>query len=79
MTAITDVLQQVQAQAAQLAPEQQEALAVQVQQVLEDFLDNLLWERLFSSEAGQATLNRLTAEAMADIARGDVEDGGFGD
>lgn len=73
MATITEVVEQIKAQAAQLGPDEQAAMAA----ALEEFLDDLRWEQTFASPEGQATLDRLTAEAMADVARGDVEDGGF--
>lgn len=42
-----------------------------------DTLDNLQWDLEMVSPKGQATLHRMTEEAEAAIARGEVEDSGF--
>ncbi|HEY7348684.1 MAG TPA: hypothetical protein VH599_10250 [Ktedonobacterales bacterium] len=73
MATITEMVDQIKAQTAQLDRDGQAALV----DALEEWLDELRWDLSFSSPEGQATLDRLTAEAMADVARGDVEDGGF--
>ena len=73
-----DALQRVMQQAEQLLPDEQAQLATQFQQVLDDLLADLEWERTLSSPRGLAILERLAEEAQEDIAAGDVEEGGFG-
>lgn len=58
-----------------LSEEKQRRLAAHI----EEWLDELEWDEMVSSPRGQQTLARLVAEADEDIARGDVEDGGFAD
>jgi hypothetical protein len=40
-------------------------------------LEGREWDALVGSPEGQETLERLAAEAREEIARGDVEDGGW--
>jgi hypothetical protein len=65
-----------QVQLAQLSPEG-EALAVARLAEFLEWLDDLRWEQTFNSPEGQAIAQRLMEEAMAEEARGEVEDGGF--
>ena len=45
---------------------------------LEEQQDEQEWDAIMRSQKGQATLRKLVAEAREDIARGEVEEGGFG-
>ena len=56
-----------------LSDDAQRRLAAQI----EAWLDEQEWDALVSSAQGQETLERLAAEARAEIARGDVEEGGW--
>lgn len=58
-----------------LSEEKQRRLAERI----EVWLDELEWDEIVRSPRGQQTLARLVAEADEEIARGEVEDGGFGD
>lgn len=60
-----------------LDPEQQHILAQRILDLIAELEEDERWERTFSSEEGQAILEHLAAEARAEIARGDVEDGGW--
>jgi hypothetical protein len=57
----------------QLSDEAQRQLAAQI----EAWLSEQEWDAIVSSPKGQETLERLAADARAEIARGDVEDGGW--
>ncbi len=57
----------------QLSEDAQRQLAAQI----EEWLDEQEWDALVNSPHGQEALARLIASADADIARGDVEDGGW--
>jgi len=57
----------------QLSGDAQRQLAAQI----EAWLDEQEWDAIVSSPEGQETLERLAAEAHAEIARGDVDDGGW--
>lgn len=71
---MVDELRQALEQAQQrLTDDAQRRLAVQI----EEWLDEQEWDALVSSQEGQETLERLAAEARAEIARGDVEEGGW--
>lgn len=71
---MVDELRQVFEQAQQqLSEDAQRHLAVQI----EAWLDEQEWDAIVSSPQGQETLERLAAEARADIARGNVEDAGW--
>jgi len=72
-------LKQVLEQAEQLTPTQQQAIAAQFQQVLDDFLADQRWEELFSDPGGIAALERMAQEAIKADERGETEEGGFGD
>ncbi len=72
-----DALQRVMQRAEQLSPDEQAQLAAQFQQVLDDLLADLEWERTLNSPRGLAILERLAKEAQEDVAAGDVEEGGF--
>lgn len=45
---------------------------------MEEWMDAREWDATVSSPDGRQRLARLVAEARAEIARGEVEDGGFG-
>ena len=71
---MVDELRQAFEEAQQrLSDNAQRLLAAQI----EAWLDEQEWDAIVSSPEGQETLERLAAEARADIARGDVEDGGW--
>ena len=70
----TEALQRVMEQAEELDIAAQQTLAAQFQQVLDEFLADLAWERTLSSPEGLATLERLTQEAREEVARGEVYD-----
>jgi hypothetical protein len=71
---MVDELRQALEQAQQrLSDDAQRLLAAQI----EAWLDEQEWDALVSSPQGQETLERLAAEARAEIARGDVEEGGW--
>ena len=57
----------------QLSEDAQYRLAAQI----EAWLDKQEWDAIASSPQGQEILERLAAEARAEIARGDVEEGGW--
>ena len=57
----------------QLSDDAQRLLAAHI----EAWLDEQEWNAITSSAEGQETLERLAAEARAEIARGDVEEGGW--
>lgn len=71
---MVDELRQALEQAQErLSEDAQRRLAAQI----EVWLDEQEWDALVSSAQGQETLERLAAEARAEIARGDVEEGGW--
>ena len=71
---MVDELRQALEQAQRrLSDDEQRRLATQI----EAWLDEQEWDALVSTPHGQETLERLAAEARAEIARGDVEDGGW--
>lgn len=57
--------------------EAQRDIAERIQEWLAEQEDEREWNALISSPKGQEALERLAAEAREDIARGDVEDGGW--
>lgn len=57
----------------QLTEDEQRRLA----SYIEAWMDEQEWDAIVGSPQGQETLERLAAEARADIARGDVEEGGW--
>ena len=71
---MVDEFRQALEQAQQrLSDDAQRRLAAQI----EAWLDEQEWDTLVNSPQGQETLERLAAEARAEIARGDVEEGGW--
>lgn len=71
---MVDELRQALEQAQKrLSDDAQRHLAAQI----EAWLDEQEWDTLVNSRQGQETLERLAAEARAEIARGDVEEGGW--
>ena len=60
--------------ARELPDEVQRYLAAQI----EEWLDAREWDATVSSPDGRQRLARLVADARDEIARGEVEDGGFG-
>lgn len=71
---MVDELRQALEQAQErLSEDAQRRLAAQI----EAWLDEQEWDAIVSSAHGQETLERLAAEARAEIARGDVEEGGW--
>ena len=61
--------------AQQMPDEAQRQLAEQI----EAWLQELEWDKIVESPDGQARLAQLVEEGREEIARGDVEEGGFGD
>jgi hypothetical protein len=61
--------------AQQLSEDAQRLLAAQV----EEWLDESEWDTIVGSPHEQAILAKLVAEAREEIARGEVEEGGFGE
>ena len=61
--------------AQQMPDEAQRQLAEQI----EAWLQEREWDKIVESPDGQARLARLVEEGREEIARGDVEEGGFGD
>ena len=74
---MTTTLKQVIAQVEQLDPAIQEMVLEKFQQVLDEALADARWEQLLSSPEGKAAGRRLVKQALEEIARGDVEEGGF--
>ncbi len=71
---MVDELRQVFEQAQQrLSEEAQRHLAAHI----EAWLEEQEWDAIVNSPEGKETLERLAAEARAEIARGDVEEGGW--
>lgn len=71
---MVDELRQAFEEAQQrLSDDAQRLLAAQI----EAWLDEQEWDAIVSSPHGQETLERLVEEARAEIARGDVEEGGW--
>ncbi len=60
--------------AQQMPDEAQRQLAEQI----EAWLQEREWDKIVESPDGQARLTRLVEEGREEIARGDIEDGGFG-
>lgn len=71
-------LEQLVEQVQRLDPAMQEMVIQKFQQVLDDALADARWDELLRDPRGIAALERLAQEAMEDVARGDVEEGGFG-
>jgi len=61
--------------AQQMPDEAQRQLAEQI----EAWLQEREWDKIVESPDGQARLTQLVKEGREAIARGDVEEGGFGD
>jgi len=61
--------------AQQMPDEAQRQLAEQI----EAWLQEREWDKIVESPDGQARLTQLVKEGREEIARGDVEEGGFGD
>lgn len=59
--------------AQQLSENAQRHLAAQI----EEWLDEQEWDSIVGSPHGQQTLARLISQANEEIARGDVEEGGW--
>jgi len=60
--------------AQQMPDEAQRQLAEQI----EAWLQEREWDKIVESPDGQELLARLVEEGREEIARGDIEDGGFG-
>jgi hypothetical protein len=69
---VVDELRRAFEQAQQRPDEVQRRIAEAVKLELEE----REWEAIVGSPEGQATRDRLVAEAKEEVARGDVEDGG---
>ncbi len=57
--------------------QQPDAVQRHIAEVIALELEASEWNAIVGSEEGQQTLERPAAEARAEIARGDVEDGGW--
>ncbi len=64
-------------QVERLDPEQQKILAQRIFDLITELEEDEQWDRTFASPEGQAILEHLAAEARAEIARGEVEEGGW--
>lgn len=71
---MTDELRLAIEHARKLSEESQRNLATQI----EAWLEEQEWNTIVSSPAGRQRLAKLVAEGRDEIARGDVEEGGFG-
>jgi hypothetical protein len=69
---LVEELRQLFEQAGQQSPEVQHRIAELVKLGLEE----RDWDELIESPRGQAILEQLAADARAEIARGEVEEGG---
>jgi hypothetical protein len=74
---MTTALKQLVEQVEQLDPAMQAMVVERLQQALDEALADARWEQLLSSPEGKAAGRRLVKQAMEDVARGDVEEGGF--
>ena len=74
---MTTTLKQLIEQVEQLDPAMQEMVVEKFQQVLDEALADARWEQLLSRPEGKAAGRRLVKQALEEIARGDVEEGGF--
>lgn len=64
-------------QAFELAQRQTDDVQRQIAELVKRELEEREWDALVGSPQGQETLERLAAEARDDIARGEIEDGGW--
>ena len=64
-------------QAFELAQQQPDDVQRRIAALVKLELDEREWEAIIGSPEDQETLDRLVAEARDEIARGDVEDGGW--
>lgn len=72
----TDVVEELR-QVAELAQQQPEDVQRRIAEVIALELEQREWDALVSTPESQRLLARLAAEARADIARGEVEEGGW--
>ncbi len=61
----------------QLDPALQQVIATRIREMLSELEEEQKWQQALTSPEGQRRLARLVAEADEEIARGDVEEGGF--
>lgn len=61
----------------ELAEHEPEDVQRHIAELIKLELEERNWETLVGSDRGQETLERLAAEARDEIARGDVEEGGW--
>ena len=61
----------------ELAEHKPEDVQRHIAELIKLELEERNWETLVGSDRGQETLERLAAEARDEIARGDVEEGGW--
>lgn len=61
----------------QLSVDEQRLLAAQIEGWLAQQREEQEWDNIVGSSHGQEILESLAAEARAEIANGDVEDGGW--
>lgn len=60
-----------------LVRKQPDAVQRHIAEVIALELEANEWDAIIGTEEGQQTLERLAAEARAEIARGEVEEGGW--
>ena len=61
----------------ELAQQQPEDVQRHIAELVAQELEEREWDAAVGSPQGQETLERLAAEARAEIARGEVEEGGW--
>ena len=61
----------------EMAQQQPEEVQRHIAKLVASELEERDWDALVGSPPGQETLERLAAEARADITRGNVEEGGW--
>ncbi len=75
---MVDELRQVIEEMQQQTEATQRDLAQRIHAWLEEERDEQEWDAIIQSPKGQDTLRKLVAQAREEIARGEVEEGGFG-
>ena|SRR5579885_1926084 len=75
--AMVEELRQIIEEVEQLDPALQQVIATRIREMLSELEEEQKWQQALTSPEGQRRLARLVAEADEEIARGDVEEGGF--
>ncbi len=75
---MVDELRQAIEEALQQPEDAQRGLARRIREWLEELREEREWDAIVSSPHGQEVLAKLVAEAREEIARGELEEGGFG-